>query len=246
MALEMLRGLARKFKPKKAGDSDDFIRRIRSLVIGEGMLRDGNIDLMISAIKNMPKDGSVVEIGSHGGLSTNLIVYLIRKYERNNIFFNCDAWIYEGYKDYLGSAELYVDGRDDVMRKDYPMYMKNAFINATKFLSSQNLPHSLHMYSDTFFEKWSANAVETDIFGNTATLGGPISFAYIDGGHSYDVAWKDFNDVSKYVLKNGYVLLDDSADGLNLGSSKMMAEIKKDPRYMVVAKNPNYMLKKVM
>jgi len=63
-------------------ESDDFIKRIRSLVIGEGMLKEGNISLMDYAIKNLPEHGSVLEIGSYGGLSTNLMIYLMRKYKK--------------------------------------------------------------------------------------------------------------------------------------------------------------------
>lgn len=57
--------LLRLFRSKKTA-SDDFIKRIRSLVIGEGMLQEGNINLIEYAIKNMPHEGSVVEIGSYG------------------------------------------------------------------------------------------------------------------------------------------------------------------------------------
>jgi hypothetical protein len=226
--------------------SDDFIKRIRSLVIGEGMLKEGNIGLMDYAIKNMPADGSVIEIGSYGGLSTNLIIHLMQKNNRNNLFFNCDAWLYEGYKDHLQAiAETHIDGRTDISRSDYAVYIKNAFINATKFLSAHNLPHSFHMYSDVFFENWNNNKTDTDIFGRTVALGGKISFAYIDGGHSYEVAWKDFNNIDANLIENGFILLDDSADGQYFGSAKMMADIKNDKRYKVIAKNPNYLIQKI-
>jgi hypothetical protein len=77
-------------------------------------------------------------------------------------------------------------------------------------------------------------------------LGGKICFAYIDGGHSYEVAWNDFNHVTKHLLKGGFILLDDSADGQNFGSAYMMPDIKKNKRFKVVAKNPNYMIQKVV
>jgi hypothetical protein len=227
-------------------ESDDFIKRIRSLVIGEGMLKEGNISLMDYAIKNLPEQGSVLEIGSYGGLSTNLMIYLMRKHKKNNSFFTCDAWIYEGYNDHLQNTDnIAIDGRKDVLRSDYSVYLKNAFINSAKFLSPQNLPFSFHQYSDLFFENWNNHKNDIDIFGRKVQLGGNISFAYIDGGHSYEVAWKDFNNVASNLVKNGFILLDDSADGQNFGSANMMDTIKKDKKYKVIAKNPNYLIQKI-
>lgn len=233
------------FKDKNV-ESDDFIKRIRSLVIGEGMLKEGNIGLLDFAIKNMPTEGSVLEIGSYGGLSANLIIHLMRKHQKNNSFFTCDAWIYEGYKDTLQKVtNNYIDGRKDIQRTEYSVYMKNAFINSTRFLSPQNLPFSFHQYSNSFFDSWNENKSELDIFGRTVSLGGHISFAYIDGGHSYEVAWKDFNNIASHLLSNGYVLLDDSADGQNFGSAQIISQIKKDSRFKVIAKNPNYLIQKI-
>jgi hypothetical protein len=233
------------FKHKNV-ESDDFIKRIRSLVIGEGMLKEGNIGLIDFAIKNMPTEGSVLEIGSYGGLSANLIIYLMLKHKKNNSFFTCDAWIYEGYNDHLKDANNNaIDGRKDILRSDYSVYIKNAFINSIKFLSPQNLPFSFHLYSDLFFENWNNHKNDVDIFGRKVQLGGNISFAYIDGGHSYEVAWKDFNNVASNLVKNGFILLDDSADGQNFGSAHMMDTIKKDKKYKVIAKNPNYLIQKI-
>ena len=225
---------------------DDFIRRIRSLVIGEGMLKEGNISLMDYAIKNMPLEGTVLEVGSYGGLSTNLIIHLMGKHNKSNSFFTCDAWIYEGYKDHLqDKADAYIDGKTDVLRTDYAVYMKNAFINSTTFLSSKNLPFSFHMLSHLFFQHWNNRTTQTDIFGRKVELGGNICFAYIDGGHSYEVAWEDFTNVATHLIQGGFVLLDDSADEDNFGSAQMMANIKRDNRFKVIAKNPNYLIQKV-
>lgn len=234
-----------KFKQSSSID-DDFIKRLKSLVIGEGMLHEGNIHLINHAIQSMPANGAVIEIGSYGGLSTNLIAYLLTKYKKDNPFFNCDAWVYEGYHDHKGLITNTIDGRDDVLRTNYSVYMKQAFINATQFLNPQNLPHSFHLYSDVFFEKWAAQEIMVDLFGRSITLGGAISFAYIDGGHSYEIAWRDFMNISQFLLKNGYILLDDSADYMNFGSAKMIADIKKDKRFRIVDKKPNYLIQKIV
>lgn len=236
----------RKFIYKNTSKEQDyFIKRLRSLVIGEGMLNAGNIELIEYAIQNMPAKGSVIEIGSYGGLSTNLIAYLLKKHNRNNVFFNCDAWIYEGYDDYKGEQELSIDGRHDILRSTYSNYMKTAFINSTIFLSADRLPHSFHMRSAEFFQKWNTNQLQTDLFGNESQLGGPVSFAYIDGGHSFEVAWADFTNVVNNMPINGFILLDDSADHLNFGSAKMIRDIKKDNRFKIVDKNPNYLIQKI-
>jgi hypothetical protein len=234
-----------KISTKSDNIDDDFIKRLRSLVIGEGMLCDGNIKLIDFAIKNMPNEGSVLEIGSYGGLSTNLIAHLIKKHKKNNLLFNCDAWIYEGFHDHKDINDNNIDGRNDVSRAAYSVYMKQSFFNATKFLSNNNLPHSFNMFSISFFDKWDNNETLIDMFGNSATLGGSISFAYIDGGHSYEVAWQDFTNVSKYLSTGGYILLDDSADSMSFGSSKMMSEIKKNNAFKIIDKAPNYLIQKI-
>ncbi len=227
-------------------ETDLFIKRIRSLVIGEGMLRDGNIELFKHAIEHLPQDGHVIEIGSYGGLSTNLINYLLIKNNKPNMLYSCDAWIYEGYTDHLKPvADNYIDGRPDVLRTNYESYMKDAFIRATTWLSAHRLPHSFHMKSDIFFEYWKENKQATDVFGRTISLGGQISFAYVDGDHSYESAWKDFNHVDEFLVPKGFILLDDSADDQSFGSAKMMKEIKKDSRYKIVGKNPNYLIQKI-
>jgi hypothetical protein len=243
--MKLLNRILKIVKPNRKIESDNFIKRIRSLVIGEGMLQGGNIPLMEYAIKNMPDVGNVLEIGSYGGLSTNLIIYLMQKHHKKNKIFNCDAWIYEGFDDNSKDNLLFIDGRKDVLRVDYSNYMKTAFLNATKFLSKNSLPHSFHMNSDLFFNKWNNKNVEIDLFGAEVTLGGKISFAYIDGGHSFEVALNDFNNVAENMEVNGFVLLDDSSSHLNFGSAQMIDIIKKDSRFVVVASHPNYMFKKV-
>ncbi|MEI7977520.1 MAG: class I SAM-dependent methyltransferase [Bacteroidota bacterium] len=223
----MFNKILRLLKRKNQLNNDDFIKRIRTLLIGEGMLHDGNIPLIETAIKNMPNNGNVIEIGSYGGLSTNLIIYLMQKHKRNNTMLNCDAWIYEGFNDQIKNNILHIDGRVDVLREDYSNYMKKAFINATKFISIKNLPHSFHMKSDLFFSKWNKQETETDLFGREVKLGGEISFAYIDGGHSYEVVLNDFENVANHLVIDGFMLIDDSAPHLNFGSAKIIGKNQK-------------------
>ncbi len=225
--------------------SDDlFINRLRCSVIGEGMLHDGNIYLMDYAIKNLPIEGVIVEIGSYGGLSANLILYLLQKYSVQKELFCCDPWIYEGYEDYKGIQSETMDGRLEVKRIDYMNYVVESFKNSVQLLNPQNLPFSFRVTSNDFFTNWNHRAIETDVFGREKQLGGTISFAYIDGDHSYDQAKKDFDNVNNLLVKGGYILLDDSGNGMPFGSAIMMKEIKNNPDYEVVMVNPNYLLRK--
>lgn len=231
--------------------NDDFIKRLRCSVIGEGMLPEGNIYPIDFAIKNMPENGAVIEIGSYGGLSTNLICYLLKKHNKSNPFFTCDAWIYEGYYDSEKDSSHpqhksgYMDGRDDIKRADYMHYIKQSFINSTKFLSKDNMPHSFHLTSDDFFVKWENEETLKDLFGRDIKLGGKISFAYIDGDHSYKAARNDFENTAKNLLSGGFIFMDDTADYFTYGSKEYMQELKKKTDFEIVLSNPNYLLRKI-
>jgi hypothetical protein len=83
-----------------------------------------------------------------------------------------------------------------------------------------------------------------DVFDREVIVGGPISFCYIDGDHSYDFAKRDFENSDKYLEKGGFVLFDDSSDRQNLGSSHLMKEILKNEKYELIIKNPNYLFRK--
>ena len=222
---------------------DGFIKQLRSLMVGEGMLHVGNPYLIDFALKNMPDKGCVVEIGSYGGLSTSLILYLLKKNNRSQKLFNCDPWIYGGVKDNYADSDM-IDGRDDITCAQFSDYMKSNFIQSMHFLNSGNLPHSFQLTSDQFFEEYDRQATLTDLFGRSIQLGDAISFAYIDGNHGYDFAKRDFENVDKHLSKSGYILFDDSMDGLHFGSVAFMKEMKQNEHYLLVKKNPNYLFQK--
>lgn len=223
---------------------DDFIQRLRCSVIGEGMLHEGNIFMLDYAVRHLPAAGSVIEIGSYGGLSTNLMAYLLQKHQKCHPFFTCDAWVYEGYHDHKNLANEHIDGRTDVLRTDYMQHIKSSFIQSVQLLSGNRLPHTIHARSDDFFNLWSDAAAVKDVFGNTATLGGPVAFAYIDGDHSYEAARRDFENIDRYLLPGGFILLDDSASGSSFGSAKWVQEVIKTKKYKAEMRNPNYLLQK--
>ncbi len=225
---------------------DDFIKRLPSSVIGGGMLNEGNIYLMDYAIRNMPHNGIVLEIGSYGGLSANLICHLLKSHNKQNTHFaSCDAWIYEGYNDDKTNKRPYIDGNIQISRSSFMNYIKNAYINSIQLLHSDIRPNACHLTSDMFFDIWNNQNEFTDVFNRSFKIDKKISFCYIDGDHSFEQTKKDFNNVSKNMLKGGYILIDDSADHLNFGSAKFIKEIKYNSNFKIVAKNPNYLIQKL-
>ena len=232
-------------KSYKTIENDAFLKRIKATIIGEGMLHEGNIFLMDYAIQHMPDDGIVLEIGSYAGLSTNALLHLLQKHHKKHTFIGCDAWIYEGFNDYTGNIETHIDGKAEVSRKDYVAYIKTAFINAAQLLHPNAKPFTCHMPSDAFFENWNSKNQFTDVFDRTFSIQDTISFCYIDGDHSYEQAKKDFENVAAKLKRNGFILLDDSADYLNFGSKHLMKDIKNDHRFKIIDSNPNYLIQKV-
>jgi Methyltransferase domain len=231
-------------KPFRSLPHDDFILRLRSSVIGEGMLHPGNIYLMDLAIQQMPDGGCVLEIGSYGGLSANLMTYLIQKHARQATLFCCDAWVYEGYHDENGAATDWMDGRNDVLRTDFMAHIKASFVQSTRLLSGHRLPHAFHLDSDSFFEAWKVESTLTDVFGRNAKLGGPIAFAYIDGNHAYDFARRDVENTAAFLLPGGLLLLDDSAKHQRFGSVRLAQELCKHPGFELILSNPHYLFRK--
>jgi hypothetical protein len=83
------------------------------------------------------------------------------------------------------------------------------------------------------------------VFGREVQLGGPLSFCYIDGNHTYDFARRDFENCAEHLETGGFVLFDDSSDQSEFGVGRLMHEIKKMAGFELVIKNPNYLFKKV-
>ncbi len=223
---------------------DDFILRLGSSVVGEAMMHPGNIYLLDQAIQQMPAGGCILEIGSYGGYSANLLTYLKQKHQRAAVLYCCDAWVYEGFHDGKGTATEWIDGRKDVQRTAYMAYIKGAFMNAAKLFCPHDLPHTIHLDSDTFFEAWTEKKTLKDIFGQETTLGAPISLAYIDGNHAYAYAKRDFENVAKFLLPGGFVLLDDSAKHQQFGSARLAQELRQHPDFEVIMANPHYLFQK--
>ena len=97
----------------------------------------------------------------------------------------------------------------------------------------------------SFFAAWRLGETMDDVFGRRAELGGPISFCYIDGNHSYDFAKRDFENTDQHLVAGGFILFDDSSDG-NVWADvgRVVAEVPQSGRYALIGKYPNYLFQK--
>lgn len=222
--------------------TDDYINWLS--FVNAGMLVRGNLACMRHALANLPTNDPIIEIGSFCGLSLNCINYYKNNiYKIPNKIFNCDQWIFEG------SEKSPCLGFSNITRSDYREFVKETYIKNVEFFSKGDLPHTIEKISDDFFNSWENAENLVDLWGREVKLGGPVSFAYIDGNHTYEFAKNDFENVDKFLVKNGFVLLDDSADSC-VGSAfeginKLCKEIEASGKYNLVMKNPNYLFIKV-
>lgn len=205
-----------------------------------GMLLRGNIDCFDYAIKNIPSDAPIVEIGSFCGLSTNMLTHCKERNNAKNKLISCDKWITEP------ETEGMLDGSWNISREEYRAFIIDTYIRNIKMFSRYDLPYTIAMLSDDFFSAWNDSKQCVDVLGRTITLGGPISFCYIDGNHTYPFVKRDFINVDAFLEVGGFILFDDSADEFSCFEvGKVVQEVIRTKRYKVIAKNPNYFLKKM-
>ncbi len=205
--------------------------------INPGMLLPSNLGLMNYAINNMPDGGIILEIGSFAGLSLNHIIHLAKRAGRQNEIFSVDEWNFEG-----SNKEFIPETPIAFWR--YRLHVMETFRQNLHLFHPDRLPHHIVASSDNFFDAWSKNLTVVDYFGRPKTLGAPISFAYIDGAHTYDQSMRDFENVDKYLLPGGIILFDDSADGSGWGSQRTASEAASRPGYQVIDKTANYCIRK--
>ena len=236
VAYKLVKRAVDSVRPQHINNHDPFVRWLT--VITPGFLHYGNPHLFDYAIERLPSTAPMVEIGSYCGLSTNVITYYKAKHGRTNQLITCDRWI-------ITPAQVQSVESLNISPGRFNTYVKDTFRRSVKMFSGNDLPHSMEMYSDEFFTKWASGAQVTDVFGRQASLGGPISFAYIDGDHSYEYAMRDFENCDKFLERGGFILFDDSADGADFGSCRAAREAAASNHYELVAKNPNYLIRKL-
>lgn len=203
---------------------DEYLRWVIQMLGGWLNVGDGNSHCFNHAIRHMPEGGAVIEIGSFLGVSVSVISYYLTRLGRSNKLFNADPWHFEG-------TEAPIGGFFDAASKEYREYCVQTYKNNVSLFAAKNLPTTIEAFSDDFFEMWDSEATTKDVFGNQVKLGGPISFAYIDGAHTYEAAKKDFENVAKHLLPGGFILFDDSNPQLKFGCVQSAAEAARTPGF---------------
>lgn len=223
------------FVTTKRAAHDEFLAWLR--LANAGMLHDGNVYAMDWAIERLPSSAPVLEIGSFCGLSANAMTYLLGKHGKPNRLVTCDKWIFEDYEgENLGTS--------DIPHTAFREHVKETFLRNVRFFSRHRLPHTIEVFSDEFFDLWKRRAAVLDVFDRSTPMGGPISFAYIDGNHTYPYAKRDFEHTDRHLEVGGFILFDDSSDRNLCGLTRLMREVEHTGRYEVVMKNPNYLFRK--
>ena len=105
-----------------------------------------------------------------------MICYFKEKYNVKNPLVTCDRWIFEGseHGGMLGDSK-------SVSHAEYRDFVKETYLRNIKMFSRYDLPFTIEMFSDEFFSAWNESQKLKDVFGREFSLGGPISFCYIDG-----------------------------------------------------------------
>lgn len=193
----------------------------------------GNIAGFEFALRTMPKGGNVLEIGSFLGLSTIMLSYFAEMHRRQTEIYSADPWEFEGTEEPIG-------GYFDASRPDYQKYARDVFKrNVTLFCPPNRLPYTFADRSHSFLRRWAAKEDAVDVHGRRKRLGSPLSFAYIDGAHSYEGAIGDFHGIDPFILPGGYVLFDDT--GYNWPEmNRVVAEMAANPAYQLLFTTPNH------
>jgi hypothetical protein len=203
-----------------------------------GMLEGGNKYLIDYAIRRLPSAAPILEIGSFCGLSTNAITHLKRINGVRNTLITCDKWEFENVNN---RREM---PNSPVLFSDYKAFVRDSYIRNVKMFSPDDLPYTIEMFSDEFFGAWRNRAVHIDVLGRSLTLGGSLSFCYIDGNHTYECAKRDFVNCDAFLENGGFILFDDSTL-TEFGVYKLMPEIASSGRYNLIAINPYHLFQKV-
>ncbi len=237
-----IRGIGQLIYRKCLGDgrvidiSEEYTRWLS--IANVGMLNRGNLYCFDHAIRHLPDPAPIVEIGSFCGLSTNLITFYKEKHGVKNPLITCDKWEFEG------TEEDGMVGGSSITHAEYRDFVKSNYKRNVRMFSRYDLAYTVEMLSEEFFSAWRECRDVVDVFDRTIHLGGPISFCYIDGNHSYQCARRDFENADEFLAPGGFILFDDSADGSGWGVCRVVAEVRKLERYELVIKNPNYLFRK--
>jgi hypothetical protein len=203
-----------------------------------GMFEKGNLYSIDYAISHLASTAPILEIGTFCGLSTNVITYFKRKHGVSNRLITCDKWEFENMNGRPKIAD------SPVLFSEYRTFSKESYIRNINMFSRDDLPFTIEMTANDFFDAWKDRKNCADVLGRTLNLGGPLSFCYIDGNHTYEYAKQDFLHCDSYLENGGFMLFDDSTLA-EFSLHKLMPEIMALRRYRLVAENPYHLFQKV-
>jgi len=216
---------------------DEYVTQL--CFINAGILEKGNLHSFDYAISHLPSAAPILEIGSYCGLSTNLLTYFKKKHHVVSPLVTCDKWAFQESPD---GGQTYV-GESSVLKKDLERFARDSYVRNIKMFSADDLPFAFEMTSDEFFASWQARESTTDILGRAYTLGGPLSFCFVDGNHTYEFVKRDFLNCDTFLDVGGFILFDDSTL-LKDDVYKIMPEVMATGRYKLAAKNPYHLFQK--
>lgn len=219
--------------------SDEYLTWLNRMNIG--FLELGNLYCFDFAIRNLPASLPIVEIGTYGGLSANVMTYYKAFYQRQNRLITVDPWYFVDMNETMREDLLVAK---PLSSQELRQFIKSRCLDNLKYFSDFDLPYLLELFSDHFFEAWAANQSLLDVFGRSITLGGEIGFAYIDGDHSYAQVYRDFCHCDRFLVPGGYLLFDDSADGSGWDVCEVVKKVLDRADYELIIKNPNYFFRK--
>lgn len=217
--------------------TDDFVKWLS--FANAGMLDPGNRYLMDYGLSRLRSDAPLLEIGTFCGLSANLLTHYKRKHGLRNKLITCDRWDFE-----IGDADRERVGGSHISFSDYKGFVRESYMRNARMFSGDDLPFTIEATSRELFEMWSQGKETRDVFGRAIKLGGPLSFCYIDGNHSYEGAKEDYVNCDKFLETKGFLLFDDSTLEA-FGVWRLMPEVIATGRYQLAAQNPNHLFKKV-
>ncbi|MEO6169005.1 MAG: class I SAM-dependent methyltransferase [Chitinophagales bacterium] len=232
------RGIQTKLFPYKLV-ADEFYDALYVSMNGATLFVPENIYCIDYAIRHLPTADPVVEIGSFTGMSTCMLSHYLSKYKKQNVLFNADKWEFEEKEKNYYTRVL------NVSPAEMKHYIRESFLRNLQLFSRHRLPATIELFSDEFFQNWQSGKTLQNIWGHPVALGGPISFAYLDGNHQFEFVKRDFENVHRHLAKGGFVFFDDSAPGINSGMRDFIMEVKARSDYEVVLKNPNYLVRKI-
>jgi len=237
MAGRILRKAARIIDPPRSIHliNDEYLTWL--CYANAGMFEKGNLYSIDYAISHLRSTAPILEIGTFCGLSTNIITHFKRKHGVSNPLITCDKWEFEN-----------VNGRSQipdspVLFSEYRTFSKESYIRNIEMFSRDDLPFTVEMTANDFFNAWKDQKNCADVLGRSRTLGGPFSFCYIDGNHTYEFAKQDFLHCDTYLENGGFILFDDSTL-TEFSLHKLMPEIMTLGRYRIVAENPYHLFQK--